>query len=84
MVFTGRPDKEDIEPQLEAVMNLYNIPITDDNLLKIANMLYVLKKESKVGVTELQILKNIYQTGYTGNTLEYQAALSATLLEHTN
>jgi hypothetical protein len=81
VVFEGSPEIEKIKPMFEAVMETYNFPKTDDNRLKIANMLVTLKQSSAVGVTEMDILKHIYQHGSDKITLPEQAGLSATLLE---
>ena len=81
IAFEGFPDKEEVQPMLEAVMKRYNMTVTNDNILKVGNMLVVLKKESKVGVTEMDILKHIYQKGSSSITLPEQAGISSVLLE---
>jgi hypothetical protein len=81
IAFGGMPDIEKVKPLLEAVMNRYKIVINNDNVLKVANVLVALKNESKVGVTEMEILKHIYQNGLTGVDYPTQAGLSAGLLE---
>lgn len=81
IAFEGFPDKEEVQPMLEAVMRRYDMPVTNDNILKVGNMLVVLRKESKVGVTEMEILKHIYQKGSSSITLPEQAGISSVLLE---
>ncbi len=81
VAFEGFPDKEVVQPMMEAVMKRYNMTITNDNILKVGNMLVVLKKESVVGVTEMDILKHIYQKGSSSITLPEQAGISSVLLE---
>ncbi len=83
IAFEGFPDKEVVQPMMEAVMKRYNMTITNDNILKVGNMLVVLKQESKVGVTEMDILKHIYQKGSASVTLPEQAGISSTILEAT-
>jgi len=83
IAFEGFPDKEEVQPIMEAVIKRYNMTITNDNILKVGNMLVVLKKESKVGVTEMDILKHIYQKGSASVTLPEQAGISSTILEVT-
>ena len=61
IAFEGFPDKEDVQPMLEAVMKRYNMTVTNDNIIKVGNMLVTLRQDSKVGVTEMEILKHIYQ-----------------------
>lgn len=81
VTFKGFPEIENIKPMLESVMETYNFAKTDDNRLKIANVLISLRKESAVGVTEMEILKHIYQHGSNKLTFPEQAGISATLLE---
>lgn len=83
IAFEGMPDTEKVKPLLEAVMNRYNIVINNDNVLRCANVLVVLKKDSKVGVTEMDILKHMYQSGSSSVDYATQAAISATYLEQT-
>lgn len=81
LAFEGMPEVERVKPLLDAVMKRYNITINNSNVLKCANVLMVMKKASKVGVTEMEVLKHIYQKGTS--TIDYptQAAMSATYLE---
>jgi hypothetical protein len=81
IAFEGMPETGKVRPLLEAVMNRYKIVINNDNVLKVANVLVALKNDSKVGVTEMEILKHIYQTGSTSIDYSTQAAISAGLLE---
>lgn len=80
-VFEGSPSKSQVQPMIEAVMNRYGMTITNEHTMNVANMLFVLKKESKVGVTEMEILKHIYQHGSSSVTLPEQAAISSVYLE---
>lgn len=83
IAFEGMPEKEDIQPMMEDVMRQYGMPINNENLLKVANMLLVLRKQSKLGVTEMEILKHIYQHGDISMALSDQAAISYLYLEKT-
>lgn len=78
--FNGNPSKEEIQPMLEAVMQRCSMETNRQNILSAANVLLVLRKKSVVGVTEMDILKHMYQKGIS-NSFETQAALSATILE---
>lgn len=82
-VFIGEPEKEKVQPLIETVMQRYGMTINNENLTRVANMLFALRKESKVGVTEMDILKHIYQKGSAAISLPDQAGLSATTLELT-
>jgi hypothetical protein len=81
--FIGTPEIEDFKPMLDDVMERYKMPITDENALKVGNMLVALRKDSKVGVTEMDILKHIYQKGSANISLAEQAGISAAELETT-
>lgn len=81
IAFEGMPDVERVQPLLEEVMKSYKIVINNENVMKCANVLVTMKNQSKVGVTEMDILKNVYQTGSTEFDYPTQVAISATLLE---
>ena len=83
IAFEGMPEIEKVKPLLDAVMERYNIVINNDNVLKCANVLVVMKNNSKIGVTEMDILKHMYQTGNSSVDYATQAAISATYLEQT-
>jgi hypothetical protein len=83
IAFEGFPDIESVKPLLEAVMKRHNITINNENILKCANVLVVFKNDSKVGVTEMEILKHIYQKGSSSIDYPTQAAVSYTYLETT-
>lgn len=83
VVFEGSPDASSVKKMMEPVIIRYNMPQNDDTRLKIANMLLGLRKQSAVGVTEMDLLKHIYQHGYDKVTLAQQAGISATILEST-
>jgi hypothetical protein len=81
VAFEGSPEISKIKPMLEAVIEKYDLPKTDEFRLKVSSMLVSLRKASETGVTELEILKHIYQHGSNNISLPDQAGLSATLLE---
>lgn len=81
VAFEGSPEISKIKPMLEAVLEKYDLPKTDEYRLKVGSMLVSLRKASAVGVTEMEILKHIYQNGSNKISLPDQAGLSATLLE---
>jgi hypothetical protein len=81
VAFKGSPEISKIKPMLEAVIENYDLPKTDEYRLKVGSMLVALRKASAVGVTEMEILKHIYQNGSNKISLPDQAGISATLLE---
>lgn len=83
IAFEGMPEIDKVKPLLETTMSRYNIIINNENVLKCANVLVALKNDSKVGVTEMDILKHMYQKGSSNVDYATQAAISATHLEQT-
>lgn len=81
VAFEDSPEIDKIKPLLEAVMATYGFDKTDDNRLRVANMLVTLRKKSAAGVTEMELLKHIYQHGSNRLSLPEQAALSSISLE---
>lgn len=90
IAFEGEPEIEKIKPLLEAVMVNYKLPITYENIEEVGDCLVYLRQHSKVGVTEMDILKHIYQKGTNNLNLKNdedfkrQAAFSFSQLEFSN
>lgn len=84
VVFEGNPDRTAIKKLMTAVMTKYNIDENYENLNRCGSALLSMKKSSAIGVTEMQILKHMYQYGDAVQTFPNQAAISATLLEQSN
>ena len=81
VAFEGNPSTSEIQPMMEEVMKNYKLEVNEENLQKVASMLVSLRKESKVAVTEIEILKNIYQKGDRNIPLTTQAVNSLMNLE---
>ncbi len=81
VAFEGSPAISKIKPMVEAIMERYNMPKTNDNILKVGNMLVSMRQSSTVGLTEMELLKHIYVHGSDQVTLAQQAGISATLIE---
>jgi len=75
VAFEGYPSTNDIKPMMESIMKKYDLEITEENLQKVASMLVSLRKASKVGVTEIELLKHIYQKGSDKISLPDQAGI---------
>lgn len=80
-VFVGKPKKSAIQPMLEDVMKRYKLEVNRENLIRVASVLLDMRKASKIGVTEMEILKHMYQRGAKNTNFPNQAAVSATYLE---
>ena len=59
------------------------VVLNEEYLEKAGSVLVTLRKQSKVGVTEMEILKHIYQNGLDNTNYQSQASLSFTTLELT-
>lgn len=80
-VFVGKPNKSKVQPLLEAVMKKHNLAVNNENIMKAASCLLTLRKKSTIGITEMEILKHMYQKGTSKLTFPDQAAISSVLLE---
>lgn len=80
-VFEGYPSKSEIQPLMQKVLQMYGYEETEENLQKVGSVLVELRKNSVLGVTEMDILKDVYQNGNTSITFAEQAAISAVILE---
>lgn len=81
VVFVGQPKKQDVKSLLEAVMKKQNLIVTDENIIKAASCVLSLRKTSKIGLSEMQILKHMYRNSTSQLNFANQAAISFTLLE---
>lgn len=80
-VFEGNHSREDIKPLVDKVLKMYDMPVNRENVLKISSAILDLKKESAVGVTEMDILKHIYQKGDPSIDFVEQVVISFNVLE---
>jgi len=84
VVFEGNPEKVALKRLMSAVMAKYDIVENYENLNRCGSALLSMKKSSAIGVTEMQILKHMYQYGDATQSFPNQAAISAVLLEQNN
>jgi hypothetical protein len=81
-VFVGNPSAEKVQLLIDAMLTRYDMPITEDNVLKVADVLLNCRKQSKIGVTEMNILTHAYKgIQKDGVSIEMQLAISALILE---
>lgn len=83
VVFKGQPELASIRKLMHPVMTMYNMEENYENLNRCGSALLAMRKSSAVGVTEMEILKHMYQYGSNHLTFAEQVALSATILEGT-
>ncbi len=83
VAFIGKPNKNEIQPILEKVMKFHGINVTEENLERTGSVLVTLRKESKSGITEMDILNHMNRNGVSQFSFPDQAAVSFTLLEST-
>lgn len=79
-VFVGNPEISEIRPLVEGVLKKYSLPATDEYRLKVGSMLVTLRKHNEGKITEMELLKHIFQHGSNRISLPDQAGLSATIL----
>ena len=82
-VFIGTYSKQEIEENMGAVMTFYKVPITGENYLKAGNTLASLRKSSKKGVSEMDIIIHMIKadSGWKNISFDEQASKSARVLE---
>lgn len=83
VVFEGKPEPEAIKKLMSAVMAKYNIEENYENLNRCGSALLSMKNSSAISITEMEILKDMYQNGDASQSFPSQAAISATILEQT-
>ncbi|WP_271785322.1 hypothetical protein [Aquimarina algiphila] len=81
LAFIGNPKESEIKPILEKVILFHGSKLTELNREKSASVLISLRKSSKKGITEMDILKHMYNNGTEKISFSDQAAISFTLLE---
>ena len=81
LAFIGHPNEEEIKPILDKVIEFHGGIINEDTRERSGNVLVSLRKSSKNGVTEMDILKHMAENGASELTFPNQAAISFTLLE---
>jgi hypothetical protein len=81
VVFKGNPRIEFVERLLSAVMEKYHLEINYENINRCGSAVLSLREASAVGVTEMEILKHMYQQGDKNQSFPNQAGVSAAILE---
>ncbi|MBE9597993.1 hypothetical protein [Pedobacter sp. MC2016-24] len=84
VVFEGNPDKKVLKKLISVMMAKQNIEENYENLNRCGSVFLSMKNSSAIGVTEMQILKHMYQVGDATQTFPNQAAISAVLVEQSN
>ncbi len=83
VAFIGNPSPEEIKHSLDQALKLYGTEITEENYNRAGSVLVALRKESKTGVTEMEILEYMIQSYVEDINMSFQdiAAISFTALE---
>jgi len=63
IAFIGNPKESEIRPILDEVILHHGADLTERNREKSASVLVELRKSSKVGITEMDILKHMHNGG---------------------
>ncbi|MEE1884381.1 hypothetical protein [Pedobacter flavus] len=83
VAFQNEPEAESIKKFVDPILKRHGHDIDFDNINRLGSMMIGIRKRSAVGVTEMDVLKHMYQNGSSNNTLIEQAAISAFYLEKT-
>lgn len=80
VVFEGNYSKGQIKNRIDKAMNLYNLPITNENYSRAASSLITLRKN--VGPSEMDILDYMIRSYVKGVNVDFPSAagLAATML----
>lgn len=83
IAFIGSPSKEKIKEKLDLALQFYSTDITEENYSRAASSLIALRKESKVGVTEMEILDYMIGSYVEGTNMSFpdMAGISFSALE---
>lgn len=81
VAFVGKPERREMQVYIESVLNRYNMSIEYDNILKLGNALVELRKQNKVGITEMRLLRYLNESPIKGLQLGQELGYAATLLE---
>lgn len=81
VVFEGNPSLESVKKLLSAVMDKYHLEVNYENINRCGSAVLSLREASAVGVTEMELLKHMYQEGDDRLSFPDQAGVSATILE---
>lgn len=80
--FVDNPSQSKIKPLLEKAMDLYNLPINEDNYSRAGSVLVAMRK--KLGVKEMDILSYMIRSHTPGVNVSFPdaAAISAVALAY--
>jgi len=83
LAFEGNYNQEEIKSLLDKVLPLYGLESNEENYMSAGNVLVALRKESKVGLTEMDILHYMALTGAPPANMKFpdMAAIAFTTLE---
>lgn len=81
VVFEGNPSLESVKKLLSAAMDKYHLEVNYENINRCGSAVLSLREASAVGVTEMELLKHMYQQGDESLSFPNHAGVSATILE---
>lgn len=82
-VFEGDHSKAQIKEKMDQVLQAYKLEVSEDNYNTVGSALVAMRKDSKTGVTEMQILDCVIASKKKGinDDIGDQIGLCASLLE---
>jgi 16S rRNA C1402 N4-methylase RsmH len=81
IAFVGKPRESEIKPILDKIIIFHGAELNENNRERSASVLITLRKSSKNGITEMDILRQMNADGVNQFSFPEQAAISFTLLE---
>lgn len=84
VVFKGEPEVQDIQKLMDAILDQYQMEKTELNKHKFGSALLKMQQTSPTGVSEMQIMKYMYQNSDASTPLPTAIGKAAYILEMTN
>lgn len=83
-VFRGSPEVQDIQNLMDAILDQYQMEKNELNKQKFGSALLKMQQISPTGITEMEIMKYMYQHPDTSLSLPTAIATATAILEQTN
>ncbi|MDN5288176.1 MAG: hypothetical protein JWR38_4450 [Mucilaginibacter sp.] len=82
-IFKGEPSAEDIGRLMDAILDMYHYPKMEQTKQKFGSMFYGLRKNSVAGVSEMELMKYMYQNPNNIDPPTTAAAKALIILDNT-
>jgi hypothetical protein len=82
-IFKEEPSAEDIGKLMDAILDQYHMEHTEKNKQRLGSVFYDLRTKSAIGITEMQLMKYVYQNYNPKEDFVLCASKAAVVLEYT-